>query len=140
MKILVPVDGSAFTQRMLDYLAAHADWLGPQHEYTLLNVVPALPGRAASHFTENTLKEYYDDEAEKVFAPIRAFFDKQGLKAQFVARVGSAADTIASVASKSGSDLLVLGSHGHGSLVNLVMGSVATKVLAHCSTPVLLIR
>ena len=36
--------------------------------------------------------------------------------------------------------LIVRGSHGHSSLGNLVMGSVATKVLAGCSTPVLLIR
>jgi nucleotide-binding universal stress UspA family protein len=33
-----------------------------------------------------------------------------------------------------------MGSHGHGSLGNLVIGSVATKVMAQCRTPVLLIR
>ena len=39
-----------------------------------------------------------------------------------------------------GYDLVILGSHGHGTLVNLVMGSVATQVLAHCKVPVLLVR
>jgi nucleotide-binding universal stress UspA family protein len=33
-----------------------------------------------------------------------------------------------------------MGSHGHGTLVNLVMGSVATKVLAQSKIPVLLVR
>ena len=33
-----------------------------------------------------------------------------------------------------------MGSHGHGTLANLVLGSVATKVMALCSTPVLLVR
>jgi nucleotide-binding universal stress UspA family protein len=33
-----------------------------------------------------------------------------------------------------------MGSHGHGSLGKLVMGSVTTKVMAHCQTPVLLVR
>jgi nucleotide-binding universal stress UspA family protein len=33
-----------------------------------------------------------------------------------------------------------MGSHGHGTLGNLVMGSVATQVLAHCKAPVLLVR
>ena len=37
-------------------------------------------------------------------------------------------------------DLLVMGSHGHGTVGNLILGSVATKVMAQCSTPVLLIR
>ena len=58
----------------------------------------------------------------------------------FVTRVGAAAEVISDMARKGGYDLLVLGSHGHGSLANLVMGSVATKVLAGCTTPVLLIR
>ncbi len=39
-----------------------------------------------------------------------------------------------------GHDLVVMGSRGHGDVVNLVLGSVATKVLAKCTVPVLLIR
>ncbi len=140
MKILAAVDGSPYTRRMLAYLAAHEDWLGPQHEYTMLTVVPAVPGRAAAVIDKATLKSYYDDTAEKVFKPLRTFCEKQGLKAVFVAKVGSAAEVISDQARKGGFDLLVMGSHGHGTLGNLVMGSVATKVLANCSTPVLLIR
>jgi hypothetical protein len=37
-------------------------------------------------------------------------------------------------------DLLMMGSHGHSALGNLVMDSVATQVFAHCKTPVLLVR
>lgn len=37
-------------------------------------------------------------------------------------------------------DLLMMGSHGYSALGNLVMGSVATKVLAGCKVPVLLVR
>ncbi|HNI85575.1 MAG TPA: universal stress protein, partial [Ottowia sp.] len=33
-----------------------------------------------------------------------------------------------------------MGSRGHGALGGLVMGSVATKVLASCEVPVLLVR
>jgi nucleotide-binding universal stress UspA family protein len=33
-----------------------------------------------------------------------------------------------------------MGSHGHGTMANLVLGSVATRVLAACKTPVLLVR
>ncbi len=140
MKILVAVDGSPFTKRMLGYLAAHDEWLGGAHQYTLIHTVPAVPPRAAAVVDRDVLKSYYEDEAEKVFKPIRAFFKKQGLEATFVHKVGSAADTIASMADKGGFDLLVMGSHGHGTLTNLVMGSVATKVLANCGVPVLLVR
>lgn len=140
MKILAAVDGSPYTRRMLAYLAAHDEWMGPQHAYTLLHVVPAVPPRAAAVIDKATLKSYYEDSAEKVFKPLRPFCAKQGLASTFVTKVGHAAEVIADMAIKGGYDLLVLGSHGHGTLGNLVMGSVATKVLASCKTPVLLIR
>ncbi len=140
MRILAAVDGSPYTKRMLAYLAAHDEWLGKHHEYTLIHVVSAVPPRAAAVLDKATLKAYYDDTAEKVFKPLRSFFTKQGLKAGYLAKVGHAADSIAETAEKGGYDLVVLGSHGHGSLTSLVMGSVATKVVAQCKIPVLLIR
>lgn len=140
MKILAAVDGSPYTKRMLAYLAAHDEWMGPQHAYTLLHAVPAVPPRAAAVLSKDMLKSHYEDEAERVFKPIRAFFDKQGLKAQFVTKTGSAADNITALAAKGKFDLVVMGSHGHGALTNLVLGSVATKVIAHVQTPVLLVR
>jgi len=36
--------------------------------------------------------------------------------------------------------LVLMGSHGHGEFANVVLGSVATQVLAACRTPVLLVR
>lgn len=140
MKILAAVDGSPYTKRMLAYLAAHDEWLGAQHEYTVMHSVPAVPPRAAAVLDKAVLKAHYDEEAEKVFKPIRSFFTKQGIKANFVSKVGAPADTISAAADKGGYDLLILGSHGHGTIGNLVMGSVATKVLANCGTPALLIR
>jgi nucleotide-binding universal stress UspA family protein len=140
MKILVAVDGSPFTKRMLAYLAAHDEWLGDRHQYTVLHSTPAVPPRAAAVLDRELLKSHYADESAKVFKPIRTFFDKQKIRAEFVAKVGPAGDVIAKVASDGDFDLIMMGSHGHNTLANLVMGSVATKVMAHCGTPVLLIR
>lgn len=140
MKILIAVDGSPFTKRMLAYLAAHDEWLGSHHAYTVLHVAPQVPSRAAAVIAKDVLAGYYTDEAERVFKPIRPFFARQGLKAEFVARSGVAADVIAAHADKGRFDLVVLGSHGHTALGNLMMGSVATKVAAQCKVPVLLVR
>lgn len=140
MKILVAVDGSSYTKKMLAYLAAHDEWLGGAHQYTVVHAVPAVPPRAAAVLDKAVLKDYYDDEGNKVFKAIRTFFDKQKITADFVSKVGPAADVIAAQASKGKFDLLIMGSHGHSSLGNLVMGSVATKVMAHCEVPVLLVR
>jgi nucleotide-binding universal stress UspA family protein len=141
MRILVAADGSPFTKRMLGYLAAHDEWLGNRHSYTVLTVVPPVPPRAAAVLSKDVLDSYYTDEADKVFGPIREFFaQKKDLKVEFIAAHGHAAETIAKTADEGKYDLLMLGSHGHGALGNLVMGSVATKVVAQCGVPVLLVR
>lgn len=140
MNILVAVDGSEFTKRMMAYWAAHDEWLGASHQYTVLTVVPVVPPRAAAVLDHEVLSSYYTDEGEKVFKPLRAFLDQQHIQASFACKTGHVADVIARTAQEGGFDLLMMGSHGHSELGNLVMGSVATRVLASCKTPVLLVR
>lgn len=140
MKILLAVDGSPYTKRMLAYLAAHDEWLGPQHAYTLVHAVPAVPQRAAAMLDKDTLKAHYEDSAEKVFKPIRTFLAKQQINATCISQPGPAADLVVAQAAKGGHELIVMGSHGHGALAQVVLGSVATKVLARSRVPVLLVR
>ncbi len=140
MKILLPVDGSAYTKRMLAWLTTHEEWLSGQHTYTVLTVVPEIPPHAASIFDAKELKSYYEDAAEAIFKPIRKFTAKHDLATNYVGKTGRAPDVIAKTASKGGFDLIIMGSHGQGNLMNLVTGSVTTQVLATTKTPVLLVR
>jgi nucleotide-binding universal stress UspA family protein len=140
MKILIAADGSQYTKRMLAYLAEHAEWLGAAHQYTVLTAIPAVPPRAVAVLDKEALKTYYTEEAEKVLKPIRTSFKKLGLQAEFIGKVGHAAEVIAKQADAGGYDLLMMGSHGNSSIGNLVMGSVVTKVMSHCKAPVLIVR
>ncbi|MEO7336297.1 MAG: universal stress protein [Caldimonas sp.] len=140
MKILIAVDGSTYTRRMLAYMAAHDEWLGARHEYSVIHSVLAVPHRAAAFVGIDTVRGFYDQDAEDVFRPIRAFLAQQGIEANFVHTIGHAADSIAKLADEGKFDLLMMGSRGNGELMNLVLGSVATRVMAKCSVPVLLVR
>jgi nucleotide-binding universal stress UspA family protein len=140
MKILIAVDGSAYTKRMLAYLAAHDEWFGPRHSYTVIHGVLAVPHRAAAFVSHKVVQEFYESDAELVFRPIRAFFAQQKLEATFVHTVGHVAQAIADLAAEGKFDLVVMGSRGNSDIANLMLGSVTTKVLAKCSVPVLLIR
>lgn len=140
MKILIAADGSPFTKRMLGYLAAHDEWLGKHHQYTVLTVEPPLPPHAASAVGREVCDSYYRDEAAAVLEPVRKFFAQQGLEAGFESKVGPVAATIAEWADTGHFDLLMMGSHGHGSLATLVLGSVTSKVLSLTKTPVLVVK
>ena len=140
MKILLAVDGSDYTKRMLSYLSAHQELLGSAHEHTVLHTVLPVPYRAAAFIGPGKLDAYYDDEARAVLDPIRALMRDRGIDAAFVHKVGDPADEIATFAEAGGFELLAMGSHGHGALGSLVLGSVATRVLARSAVPVLLVR
>ena len=139
MKILLAVDGSAFTKKMLAYMATH-DLFAKGNEYTVFTVQPVLPPRARAAVGKQVVDKYYSDEAEKILAPVSKFLLRHNIDAKSSWKTGHAGETVAKFADEGLFDLLVMGSHGHGTLVNLVMGSVATEVLAHCKVPVLLVR
>jgi nucleotide-binding universal stress UspA family protein len=54
--------------------------------------------------------------------------------------VGAVADQIVGYAKKNRIDMILMGSHGRGALKSVLMGSVATRVLAAATMPVLIIR
>ena len=140
MKILLAVDGSAHTKKMLAYLVTHEELLASSNSFTLLTVQPQLPPRARSIVGKEMVEAYQRDEAEKVLGPATQFLLRHGINAKTMAKVGHAGQTICKVASASKCDLIVMGSHGHGMFGNLVMGSVATQVISQSKVPVLLVR
>jgi len=140
MKILLAVDGSAYTKKMLAYLAAHEELFGTAPQYTVFTAQPPLPPRAKAAVGAATVNSYQAEEAEKILGPVCKFLQQNGIDAKSSWKVGHAGETIAKFAASGKFDLLVMGSHGHSALANLVMGSVTTQVLAHSTVPVLLVR
>jgi nucleotide-binding universal stress UspA family protein len=139
MKILLAVDGSATTKRMLATLAAHDEMLGHGHQYTALTVVTPIPGRAAAFLSRDTIDGWYQEQADEVLNPVRAFAAQNGWDFEARHLVGHPGDRIAELCQEGKFDLVVMGTHGHSSIANVVMGSVATRVLALVKKPVLLV-
>ena len=140
MKILLAVDGSTYTQKMLAYLTSHQEMLGAGQEYTVITVQPLLPARARAALGKDVVDEYYDEESTKILQPVQEFLKSRGVQAQSISKIGPIADTIIHAAQDGKFDLIAMGTHGHGALGRLVMGSVSSQVLAGCDVPVLLIR
>jgi len=140
MKILLAVDGSEYTRKMLDYVAANQTLFDAGHTYVVLTAQPELPPHVRSSLGSTSVQDYHQDEAAKVLQPAIAALSASGINAQAEWKAGRAGETIAEYARDGGFDMIIMGTHGHGSLARLVMGSVTTEVLANCKVPVLLIR
>lgn len=140
MKVLLTVDGSKNTKKMLAYLTTHENLLGSAPAFVVLNVQPAVPGGAAKFVDKATVIEYHRSEAESVLRPVSKFLERHDMNYTSSYRVGHAADEILSAAKKSKVDLIVMGSRGRGSIGSLLLGSVAQSVLSASEVPVLVVR
>ena len=140
MKILLAIDGSPYTKKMLAYLTTHEELMAGTHEYTALTVQTPLPPRARAALGKAVVDQYYAEQGEKVLGPVDKYLKRHGINFTTAVKVGPAGETIAKVAETGGFDLIMMGTQGHGALGKLVMGSVSTQVLASCQVPVLLVR
>ncbi|MEW5940915.1 MAG: universal stress protein [Chloroflexota bacterium] len=64
---------------------------------------------------------------------------KAGLDATALVVQGATVETILNEASKLEADMIVVGSHGHGALYQLLVGSVCEGVLRKAACPVLVV-
>lgn len=140
MRILVPVDGSKFSKAAVDFVASRATLIGKDPSIELLNVQAPVPARAATVVGKATVKSYHDEEAARALKSAVSALAKAGMPAASGYVIGHPAEEIARQADRDEVDLIVMGSHGHGALMQLVVGSVTNGVLAHTTKPVLLVR
>lgn len=79
MRILVPVDGSENSMHAVEFIASRTTLLGSNPEIEVLNIQLPLPARACRLVGQDSLTRYYEDEAAKVFEPVRTALNKVGL-------------------------------------------------------------
>ncbi|HKY02887.1 MAG TPA: universal stress protein [Burkholderiales bacterium] len=137
-KILVPVDGSECSLRAVNHILR---LLNPAElEMHLLNVQPALPADVGRFISGDQLKSYHHDQGIEELKAARALLDKAGAKYQFHISVGDPAETICHVAKDQGVEQIVMGTHGRGGVMGMLLGSVASKTLAQSPVPVLVVK
>jgi nucleotide-binding universal stress UspA family protein len=79
-----------------------------------------------------------NEEAEQM-AKLKNDLEKEGISCETIVRQGIPADIIVQEAKDLHADLIVIGSLGHNSLYNILIGSVASDVIKHSSVPLLVI-
>lgn len=139
--ILVPVDGSALSERAIPVAASLA-----RHHKAGLHLVrvfpPATPGRIAGIPTVDPAFDLDQRAAtERSLARMaRRIHRATHLEVHHHLRVGEVVDEIEAVAREVGADLVVMTTHGRGGVSRAWLGSVTENALRHLSVPVLVTR
>ena len=140
MKILLPYDGSRHARRAVEFIAARSPLAGRDPPLWQLNVQPPLLTEVPLATTRKRVSELYARRADDVLRPARTILRRAGLDVHGTHLVGVPGLRIARVARNKAVDLIVMGSHGRTAAAGMLLGSVASTVLAHCDNPVLLLR
>jgi nucleotide-binding universal stress UspA family protein len=141
LKILVPIDGSDNALRAVRHVASRESTCRDADEIILLNVQPPVASGVVRMFvSQGDLKGYYQEEGEKVLAPACALLETAGIVFHAEMRVGEMGETIARFAREKGCGLIAMGTRGLGAVGNMLLGSVATKVISLSDVPVLLVK
>lgn len=140
MNILLAADGSRFTKKALAFLVANDLIGGADSAVLALNVQPVLPPNVSNRLGKAVVQEYCASEAEKVLQPIARFLTRHNTTFRTAWTQGPADEEIVKAARKNKCHLIVMGTHGHGLLGRIVLGSVAQRVVSDSPVPVLLVK
>jgi len=142
--VVVGLDGSAHSQRALDWAMNYAGSMGGRVHAVLAWEIPIGPWSATGAAVDVLFTGEYD-----FGAAARAQLDRimaawvgpnSSVPVDSEAREGNASAVILAVADEQHADLIVLGSRGLGSFKGLMMGSVSQRCAAHAKCPVVITR
>lgn len=147
LKVGIAVDGSKYGMAAVKYVLRHAALFGTKPDITVIHVasdfaaalIPDMSGIALPPLSDAELRTLQKKSFEAAVAPVRRLLARAGVTASEVCLVGNPGDELSAYAKKK-LDVLVMGSHGYGAFKAAVMGSVATRVMARSTVPLLLIR
>lgn len=143
-RILVPTDFSDAADAAFEYAAALAEKLGAALD--LLHVVEDPYFTSGVFSAERWVptppamrEELLTNAQEQLRARVNRL-EQKGVQRTMKVYTGPAAKAITEYAAEHAIDLIVMGTHGRGGMANLLLGSVAERVVRTAPCPVLTVR
>jgi nucleotide-binding universal stress UspA family protein len=139
-RILVPVDFSANSEVALEYARAMAQRCGAALHLVHVCEVPAMisPPMEAYVFRYSDWGQQLSSEAERRLIELEKRLPDVRVSTELL--FGTAARCIVTAANIDRADLIVMGTHGRGPLMHVLMGNVAERVVRTASCPVLTVH
>ena len=139
-RILVPLDFSANSKRALDYARGLALKFDAAIHLVHVCEVPSMITASMDAYAIA-----YDDWTHRLAAEAEAQLVAEktampDVSISLEVLIGRPATAIIDAAESNQADLIVMGTHGHGAMMHLVMGNVAERVVRGAPCPVLTVR
>jgi manganese transport protein len=132
-KIALALDYSDKDQKVIQYAMQLGNY---ETEYTLIHIVESAQAR----MMEDQAKDYETiKDKEQLYRYVKFFTDRQH-KAEGLLGFKDRAKEIARIVKETDSDLLIVGSHGHKNIKDLIFGETINSVRHMIEVPVFIAR
>jgi len=143
VKILLAVDGSEASIHATERVVEAARLFREAVEVELVTVrlpIPKIGGLFDTVVSKQMVDQYYKDEGSAALAASEKALGEAGIAHASHILVGDIAETIVRHADAAQCGMIYMGTRGMSAASNLVMGSVATKVVHLARVPVVLVH
>ena len=138
VKVLVPVDGSENSIRVARNVVKLAGESIVPLDIHLLNVQHPLPGTIKG--VAEQAKLFHNEQSHAALAGAQKILDDAGVKHTDHMAVGEVDTVVVHLVDELKCDQVIMGTRGMNSIANMVLGSVAPKVLHLVQVPVTFIK
>ena len=143
MKLLIGVDESPFSRAAIEFVRKMS-WPAETRMIVVSSLAPEGSGfgayEPASAVKAAGMVERIRELMGELVERSQKSLTDAGLQAEGRVVEGDPREALLEVARKEGVDLIVVGSHGRTGLEKLLMGSVASHIVAHAACSVLVVR
>lgn len=140
-KILVPLDGSEFSESILEHVTAIATGCSVPEVILLTAIEPFPPQYFQDYPVDDKWLQKVEKEAltaaTSYLASVAQKLKTEGVNTQSVIVEDRPAEAIMDYAAKNNVDLIIMSTHGRSGVSRWVFGSVADKVIRNSTVPVL---
>ena len=140
MNLLVAVDFSAVTERVIDTAAVLARACGGT--ITILHVARPEPDFVGYEAGPQSVRDQVATEFRSQRRALHEHAERlrtAGVEATPMVVQGRIAETIVDLAVRGGAALIVVGTHGRGAMMDLLVGSVSEGVIRRSPIPVVVV-
>jgi len=144
-KIMVAVDFSEYSQKIVEYAARLAEKMGA--ELLFVNVINQRDIHMVNQITmytdKITVESYLADIIKDRTQEMQKLVEASGcskIANRFLIRKGVPFSKLIETAREQQVDMVVMGTKGRGDIAGVLFGSQAEKMFRHCPVPLLSIR
>ena len=148
-KILLPLDGSEFAERIIAQVEPLAEKLGSalvllqvttSFETLIAETTPGVSAATPVAIDPTPIMDAEQEAANTYLEGVATRLRAKGFKVETEHLAGHAARTVIERAAALNCSLIAMTTHGRSGFGRLVFGSVAEEVLRHAQCPVLIVR